>query len=471
MLATSILTSYDTKTLTYTIGTGAAADARTVVVTHTMSDTVTFTTMATVVGIADESKAKPTPSPTLVPARVVLQVLPEGTSTLTTEYQEHGTYTALTIVDSTSGANVKRQAPTCVGDMAVAVEPTASPANERRQVPTCANAVSAPAPTASGAVVGCSQWHVVVPGESCATIATEYGISAATFKTWNPALDASCYNLLTGIAYCVSRCGLTSEASSSSVVAAGVYTSAALSTASSWMASRYGSSAATLPKTASFNDGMYTPPALSTPSAWIATGYSASAALYHTTSAVMAGMYPQSTASVWMASGYAPKSYSPKGPKYPHSGMAKVAKSTQSVMMQLPKSTQSVLAQAPQSMPSSMGFPGFAFPSFAWNGFGGGKSFATPTQNALPPASSTSTSKPVLPFMAPYSPSVSAPKLEVPAVHSSKLEISQNYSSNPVPYKTYSGDGSVAAGWPSMEQWLDFETLVSCLTCTIINSS
>jgi hypothetical protein len=28
-------------------------------------------------------------------------------------------------------------------------------------------------------------------------------------------------------------------------------------------------------------------------------------------------------------------------------------------------------------------------------------------------------------------------------------------------YKTYLGDGSVAAGWPSMDQWLDFETLVS----------
>lgn len=441
VLATGLVTFYDTKTLTYTIGTSGAADLRTITITHTSSSAVTYTTMATVVGTPDESKAKPTPSPTLVPARVVLQVLSEGTSTLTTEYQEHGTYTALTTVAPHTGpsrVNGKRQVSTCLGEMAIAIEPSAAPANDKRQAPTCANAVSAPAPTASGAVTGCSAWHVVVPGEDCATIATAYGIEAATFKTWNPALDATCYNLLTGIAYCVSRCGLTSEAGSSSVVAAGLNTSAAVSSSPS-----------------SVQDGMWTPAVLST------------------TSAAVAGMYiptTLSTASSWMASGYAPKSYPPNAPKYLQSSALKAPKPTYDGMVMAPKSSQSAEAEAPQPIESGMAAPGFfppmPFPSIAWKGFGGGKSFATSSleSGALPKASSMPVSKPLVPFMAPVSSLKSSPNLKVPSVPSSKkLEVSQNYSSIPVGYKTYSGDGSVAAGWPSMEQWLDFETLVSHL--------
>lgn len=454
VLATKVVTSYDTKTLTYTVGTSGAADARTVVVTHTMSDTVTYTTMATVVGVPSESKAKPSPSPTLVPARVVLQVLPDGkgTSTLTTEYKEHGTYTALTTVGSNSTAargNVKRETTTCEGSMAIALEPTEAPTMEKRQVPTCANAVSAPAPTASGAVLGCSSWHVVVPGEDCASIPLQYGISQTTFKSWNPSLDASCYNLLTGIAYCVSRCGLTSDSSASSAVAPVANVSAAV-----------------LPTTSAVQAGMWTPEATTT------------------TSAALAGMYPVATtsaASSWMASGYAApsgyaaKSYPPMAPMYPQSGMMGLPSSAPSGMLKVPKPTQSAVVQPPPVMPSASS--PFPFASFMWNGFGGGKSVATPSveMNALPSASSLdmgalpsvsalSLKKPVVPFTAPVSLD-SAPKLETPSSKlevptAKKLEVSQNYSSTPVEYKTYSGDGSVAAGWPSMEEWLDFDTLV-----------
>jgi len=432
------------------MGTSGAADARTVVVTHTTANTVTFTTMATVVGVPSESKAKPTPSPTLVPARVVLQVLPEGTSTLTTEYREHGTYTALTTVgsNSTTGrANVKRETTTCEGSMAIAVEPTEAPTMEKRQVPTCANAVSAPAPTASGAVIGCSSWHVVVPGEDCASIPTQYGISQATFKEWNPSLDASCYNLMTGIAYCVSRCGLTSEMSSSSAVAALPNVSAAV-----------------LPTTSAVQAGMWTPDATSTTSAAFAGMYTA--ATVATTSSLMASGYAPIgyAASGYAPSGYTPKSYPPMAPMYPQSSMMKFPSSSPSGMLTVAKPTQSAMVQAPKVMPSSPALSPFA--SVMWNGFGG-KSFATPSveMNSFPVASSLSLKKPVVPFTAPVSldssPKLEIPssKLEVPTVPSKMLEAPKNYSSSPVEYKTYSGDGSVAAGWPSMEDWLDFETL------------
>lgn len=431
VLATSVLTSFETKTLTYTIGTGAAADARTIVVTHSMSDTVTFTTMATVVGVPDE-ESQSTPSPTsttslvparvavgipdmsshpvasptsaasLVPARVVVKILPEGTSTLTTEYQEHGTYTALTTV---------------------APKSKASRVHAKRQVPTCANAVSAPAPTQTGVVLGCSRWHVAVPGETCATIATEYGILADTFTTWNPAVNPSCYNLLSGFAYCVARCGLSAEPTSAG--APGVYASSALSTSAPSVAVA----------------GSYASAALPSSSTWRQSSYAAQS-------------YGYSAKSY----GYAAKSYPPKAPK--------AHKPTQ--MAKSPKPSHSAMAKAPGAFPSAMAPPNpFAFASLAWNGFAAGQSLPTPSlaSNAKSPASSA---KPIMPFMAPFSPSAAsqkasgldAPKLEVPSTSSSKLETPQNYTSTPVPYKTYKGNGSVAAGWPSMEQWVDFETMV-----------
>lgn len=443
VLATGVVTLYDAKTLTYTIGTSGVPDLRTVVVTHTSLSAVTFTTMATVVGIPAESEAKATPSPTLVPARVVLEILPESTKTLTTEYEEHGTYTALTTVASRTGASRvhdKRQTETCIGEMAVAIESSAASVIDKRQVPTCANAVSAPVPTASGAVIGCSEWHVVVPGETCATIATEYGIQPATFKLWNPAIDASCYNLLTGIAYCVSRCGLTSEPSSPSAANAGINTAV---TASS--------------STSAFQNGMWTPATLST------------------TSAAAAGISPLATLSVassWLATGYTIKSLPSEAPMYPQSGFLAASVSSYSSMAVAFGSPQNANSQAShymgvESIGVNMATSGpVPVSSMTWKGFSGAMSIPTPSvaMNGLASTSlEDSISPSTVPFMAPVSSLESSPKLEVPQAPSSKLEIAQNYSSNPVPYKTYSGNGSVAAGWPTMEQWLDFETLVGFL--------
>ncbi|KAK3209143.1 hypothetical protein GRF29_69g924474 [Pseudopithomyces chartarum] len=64
---------------------------------------------------------------------------------------------------------------------------------------------AAPTWTVEGTTSTCFTWHVVLPGESCSSLQNKYGISNVEFRSWNPDLDANCYNILTGIAYCV--CG------------------------------------------------------------------------------------------------------------------------------------------------------------------------------------------------------------------------------------------------------------------------
>ncbi|KAH8432787.1 LysM peptidoglycan-binding domain-containing protein [Aspergillus melleus] len=63
--------------------------------------------------------------------------------------------------------------------------------------------VSAPAPTASGTTPNCYEWYVVLQGDYCAKLQSQFGITMAQLQQWNPELNRSCTNLLTGYAYCV----------------------------------------------------------------------------------------------------------------------------------------------------------------------------------------------------------------------------------------------------------------------------
>ncbi|KAF3221789.1 hypothetical protein TWF106_000153 [Orbilia oligospora] len=60
-----------------------------------------------------------------------------------------------------------------------------------------------PAPTQSGASNKCIQWHIRRAGDTCASIATLYGIILGRFLQLNRGVDSSCTNLVTGNAYCV----------------------------------------------------------------------------------------------------------------------------------------------------------------------------------------------------------------------------------------------------------------------------
>lgn len=59
------------------------------------------------------------------------------------------------------------------------------------------------APTQTGIVSNCDQYHTVVDGDSCAQIETTYGISFAQLYQWNPAIGSDCQTLVTGYSVCV----------------------------------------------------------------------------------------------------------------------------------------------------------------------------------------------------------------------------------------------------------------------------
>ncbi|KAH7305459.1 hypothetical protein B0I35DRAFT_381589 [Stachybotrys elegans] len=65
-----------------------------------------------------------------------------------------------------------------------------------------------PAPTHSGQPADCDEWHVVVEGDSCQSVADGAGISADQFFDWNPAVSKDCVtNFWVGQAYCVGIAG------------------------------------------------------------------------------------------------------------------------------------------------------------------------------------------------------------------------------------------------------------------------
>ncbi|KAJ5907883.1 hypothetical protein N7495_000565 [Penicillium taxi] len=53
------------------------------------------------------------------------------------------------------------------------------------------------------AISSCQEYYSVVAGDYCRKIEVQYGITAASFQSWNTGLDASCTNLWLGYQYCV----------------------------------------------------------------------------------------------------------------------------------------------------------------------------------------------------------------------------------------------------------------------------
>lgn len=67
---------------------------------------------------------------------------------------------------------------------------------------------SPPAPTHTGQPADCDEWHVVVEGDSCQSVADGAGISLNQFFDWNPAVSKDCVdNFWLGQAYCVGISG------------------------------------------------------------------------------------------------------------------------------------------------------------------------------------------------------------------------------------------------------------------------
>jgi LysM repeat protein len=89
---------------------------------------------------------------------------------------------------------------------------------------------SKPAPTQAGLTANCNNFHLVVKGDSCATIESAYGVSAADFLSWNPAVQSNCLGLLTHYYVCVGVSGATTTVKSTSISTTTTTTSKTTST-------------------------------------------------------------------------------------------------------------------------------------------------------------------------------------------------------------------------------------------------
>jgi LysM repeat protein len=100
-----------------------------------------------------------------------------------------------------------------------------------------------PSPTQSGLASNCDAFHLVASGDTCAAIETEYGITAAEFSTWNPAINSgkphlpclltnaeisciltsfpACGNLFLGYYVCVGVPGVTTTTAPTTTTSSG----------------------------------------------------------------------------------------------------------------------------------------------------------------------------------------------------------------------------------------------------------
>lgn len=90
-----------------------------------------------------------------------------------------------------------------VPGLAYCVRPVANWNSTNTTTTTTASYVTAPAPTPSGTTSDCYEWHVIVSGDYCALLESEYGITFAQLQSWNLNLNSTCGNLILGDAYCV----------------------------------------------------------------------------------------------------------------------------------------------------------------------------------------------------------------------------------------------------------------------------
>lgn len=58
-------------------------------------------------------------------------------------------------------------------------------------------------PVAPDTIKDCTYFYDSQPGDTCASIASDWGITLQQFQTYNPSIKSDCSGLVTGNAYCV----------------------------------------------------------------------------------------------------------------------------------------------------------------------------------------------------------------------------------------------------------------------------
>jgi hypothetical protein len=83
---------------------------------------------------------------------------------------------------------------------------TPSQTSTETMIPTSTvlgDGIPTPTPYQTGMVTNCDTFHLVVSGDECGDLATDYGISLTQFYNWNPAVGSSCQYLELGYYVCV----------------------------------------------------------------------------------------------------------------------------------------------------------------------------------------------------------------------------------------------------------------------------
>jgi LysM repeat protein len=71
------------------------------------------------------------------------------------------------------------------------------------------NTIKTPTPTQPNIVDNCDEFYLVPKDQSCAAIASKYGITTAQFLAWNPSVGTTCNGLWADAYACVSIVGHT----------------------------------------------------------------------------------------------------------------------------------------------------------------------------------------------------------------------------------------------------------------------
>ncbi|KAL2810289.1 hypothetical protein BJX63DRAFT_434454 [Aspergillus granulosus] len=81
---------------------------------------------------------------------------------------------------------------------------------------TTGSSIATPTPIEPGMVDGCTGFHLVVSGDTCADIAADAGISLTDFVSWNPGVASDCSGLWLGYYVCITAESDSSSSSSTS---------------------------------------------------------------------------------------------------------------------------------------------------------------------------------------------------------------------------------------------------------------
>jgi LysM repeat protein len=79
---------------------------------------------------------------------------------------------------------------------------------------TTGNGIQTPTPIQDGMTKDCNKFHLVVSGDGCTSIQSQYGITFAQLLAWNPAIGGNCQSIWLNTYVCVGVIGGTTTTSS-----------------------------------------------------------------------------------------------------------------------------------------------------------------------------------------------------------------------------------------------------------------